>query len=253
MTNDLVPVKGSSRPGIIRLIHLADVVLEPGGLTAMLTWRPFDASAFRVVRSLSKGGLRFNTIIDGGANKGPFTRAATETYPDAQIIAFEPLPDLAEALRRNLTDRPQVKVMESALGSREGTIDFSGRPQAARSGGSGAGTMHKGEVLEVSVCRLDNALQQILLRPPILLRLDLQGFEIEALRGGVEALSKMDYVIIETSFIPRHAGEPTFLDILEYLRSAGFSFIRPLDFVRDSSGSIVHMEALFAQSFAPAA
>src|SRR5690606_37714243 len=95
------------------------------------------------------------------------------------------------------------------------------------------------EPLEVPVCRLDNALQQILLRPPILLKLDLQGFEIEALRGASEALAKMDYVVIETSFVPLYPGEPDFLELIDHMRGAGFSFLRPVDMLRDERGGIV--------------
>ncbi|HEX7069298.1 MAG TPA: FkbM family methyltransferase [Rhodothermales bacterium] len=256
MISDLLPGTGSSRLKLHRLAELADVVLQPGGLAAFLSWRPFDIPSFRLVRALRNEGLRFNTIIDGGANKGQFARAATEMYPDAQIIAFEPLPDMADALRRNLEDRPQVKVMQSALGSREGTIDFyRHRHTVASSALKPIARERPDDVrpIEVPVCRLDNALQQILLRPPILLKLDLQGFEIEALRGAVEALSKMDYVLVETSFVPLYAGEPDFVDVLDYMRGAGFSFLRPVDMLRDERGGIVQMDALFAQSYAAAA
>ena len=239
-----------------RIAEIADVVLQPGGLGAFLGWRPFDIPSFRMVRALQNEGLRFNTIIDGGANKGQFARAATEAYPEAQIIAFEPLPDVADKLRKNLEDRPQVKVMQSALGSREGTIDFYRHRVSVASSVLEPLTRHVAgdvEPVEVPVCRLDNALQQILLRPPILLKLDLQGFELEALRGASEALSKMDYVVVETSFVPLYAGEPDFLELIDYMRSAGFSFLRPIDMLRDERGGIVQMDALFAQSYARAA
>lgn len=226
-------------------------MLEPGGLAAFLSWRPFDISSFRIVRSLFNSGLRFNTVIDGGANRGQFARAASETYPDAQIISFEAIPEFADALRRNLADRPQVKVMQSALGSQEGTIDFYARrrktTRAARDKGGDVGP------LEVPICRLDNALQQIILRPPVLLKLDLQGFEIEALHGAADALSRVDYLVIETSFVPMYAGEPDFVELLDHMREAGFSFLRPLEFSRDAAGAVVQMNALFAQSFASAA
>lgn len=256
MISDVLTSARGSTNQILRLGEVVDITLQSGGLHAFLTWKPFSASAFRMLRSMKSSGLHFNTIIDGGANRGQFARAATETYPESQIIAFEPLPDVADRLRENVRDRPQITVMQSALGSEDGTIDFyrhrrridGNQPAPGRSEEQG-----DGDALEVPVIRLDNALQQILMRPPILLKLDLQGFEIEALSGASEALSKMDYVVLETSFIPMYAGEPDFIEILDYMRNAGFSFLRPIDVIRNGRGAIVQMQALFAQSFAHAA
>lgn len=238
-----------------QVIQLIQVLALPGALRAFRTWKPFSITAFRMLHRLRSQGLTFNTILDGGANIGQFARAAAETYPAARIIAFEPLPDIAETLRHNLEDRPRVRVIPSALGRHDGTLTFHRNVYTLS---SSALPLHKNhiaafpdarplETLTVPVARMDTLLAEETLSGPILLKLDLQGFEIEALKGAPALLKRVDYVLIETVFKPMYEGEALFEALYDYLRTAGFHFVRPIDFLADARGEIVQMDALFAQ------
>ena len=71
------------------MIRLGQVLLQPGGLRSYIRWKPFSITSFTMLRAIKQQGLDFQTVIDGGANVGQFSRAATEIYPHAKIIAFE--------------------------------------------------------------------------------------------------------------------------------------------------------------------
>jgi FkbM family methyltransferase len=235
--------------------RMTDVLRYPGGMQALRAWRPFSITSFHMLRRIDKLGLNFSVIIDGGANVGQFARAATMTFPEARVICFEPLPEVAQSLRKNLSDRPQVRVVEAALGSVDGKIEFH---RNALSVASSALPVHANQVrsfpqvretgvVEVDLMRLDTALDGEILTSPCLLKLDLQGFEYEALKGGAHTLSQCDYALIELSCKPMYEGEPPLEDILDLMKGNGMRFVRPLMVLEDTDGEIVQMDGLFAK------
>src|SRR5688500_838283 len=71
--------------------------------------------------------------------------------------------------------------------------------------------------------------------PSALLKLDLQGFELEALRGAPATLGRVRYVLIEIGLRSNYVGEPPFEALYDLLRGAGFRFLRPVDLLRGPS------------------
>jgi FkbM family methyltransferase len=162
--------------------ELVAVLAKPGGLHAFAGWKPFSLTAFRIMSRLKRQGLSFNTIIDGGANVGQFARAATETYPNARIFSIEALPDVADVLGRNLSDRSQVQVFQTALGRTSGETTFFRNEYTLA---SSALPLHPNQqesfpaatrtsTLSVPMSTLDVLLANEELKPPVLLKLDLQ-------------------------------------------------------------------------------
>jgi FkbM family methyltransferase len=209
-----------------------------------------------MLKRLKRLGVPFKTIIDGGANKGQFARAAAENFPGAQIISFEPLPDVGEDLKKNLGDHPRFKLIKAALGSRNGKVKFH---RNAHSHSSSALPLHQNHLLAfpdaqeagelvVPLLTLDSALRLEQLRGPSLLKLDLQGYELEALKGAKKTLKKVNAVLLEAVFDPLYEGEALFPEIERFLATQGFYFSRALDFLKDPHGNIVQMDALFLKT-----
>jgi FkbM family methyltransferase len=229
--------------------------LAPGGFKAMRTWRPFSLTAFQMMQRLRTEPIEFRTIIDGGANAGQFARAALMTYPDATLVAFEPLPDIANTLAKNLSDLGRATVVVSALGRESGTLTFHRNAYSLSSSALPLHDNHKAafpkaiesETVEVPVGRIDDLLEPFTLEAPSLLKLDLQGFEIPALDGAPDTLAMVDYVLVETAFKPLYQGEALFPELHAYLKDRGFRFLRPLDVLEDPDGTIVQMDALFVR------
>lgn len=236
-------------------MRIAATAMEPGGVSAMRRWRPFSLTAFRMLRRLRSEPVGFRTIIDGGANVGQFARAASEAYPGAAIISFEALPDVAATLRANLADCARVRVVQSAIGASDGQLEFH---RNAYSPSSSALKLHRNhleafpealptETISVPVARLDTVLAHEELPGPVLLKLDLQGFEIHALRGAEEILGRVDFILLETAFRPLYEGEVLFPELHAYLVERGFRFLRPLDVLEGPDGTIIQMDALFGR------
>ena len=101
----------------------------------------------------------------------------------------------------------------------------------------------------IRISTLDAVLDTVEFSPPVLLKVDVQGYEGHVLRGAEKTLRRVDYVILEASFRPMYEGELLFLDLVKLLDSYGFSFSRPVGWLADrNTGEYLQMDALFVRN-----
>jgi FkbM family methyltransferase len=172
----------------------------------------------------------FATVLDAGANKGQFALAARAHYPIARIVAFEPLPRPAVIFRKVFSTDANVSFMPIALGSTPGEeiIHVSGRadsssllPISALQSQTFPGTEEVG-IQTIRVERLDGVLMSETLARPVLLKIDVQGFELELLKGAEQSLAHIDDIYVELSFVPLYDGQALTGDVTAWLRERGF-------------------------------
>ena len=215
----------------------------------------FSMTAYRIVSKLKGQGVNPRTVLDVGANVGQFAVSSTKFWSDCHVESFEPVPDCASKLRRNCREL-SVKVHEVAVGDRDGEVPIHVNAHRHSSSILNLGNTHreafpfaKEEATRtVKVVRLDSIFKNYEFERPVLLKLDIQGYEPEALRGAAGILSQIDFVLVETSFRLMYEGEKLFTEILSLMQSYGFRFLRPIDWLEDPrSGEILQMDALFAR------
>jgi len=227
---------------------------QPQALRAALTWPTFSFTAFRMVSVLVRKGLMPRTVLDVGANIGQFAIAAAKFFPQATIHAFEPLPSAAAVLRRHAAGLPRVKVHQVALSDREGRAAFRVSANSVSSSLLRATGAHSDafpgaaavQEIEVLVSTLDREVQKVPLEPPVLLKLDIQGGEAQALGGAVRALERIQHVLIEASLVPLYEGESTLGELSALLESRGFRFETAVGFLESPrTGELLQIDALF--------
>jgi FkbM family methyltransferase len=128
-------------------------------------------------------------ILDCGANIGLASLYWVRRIPSARITAFEPDPILATLLRSNLNacQASQVDVVEAAVWRENGELDFAGgSPDAGRIRPGRTGT-------SVAAVRLRDYLKQ----PVALLKLDIEGAEVEVLRDCAADLDAVALAFVE--------------------------------------------------------
>lgn len=187
-------------------------------------YRPFNE---RVL--LPRG---FKTVIDIGANEGRFSEEMRALFPDAHIYAFEPLASCAKRIKERMVGDARFTLFPVALGDEDGETTIRHSAFHPSSSLLPMAALHERlypkskdyTVEKISIKRLDVLLADQKLQGPVLVKIDVQGYEDKVIGGGTAVLSKADLVIVETSFVTLYEGQPLFGDIYEALRALGFSY-----------------------------
>jgi FkbM family methyltransferase len=168
------------------------------------------------------------TLIDVGANKGQFSLMARHLFPDIEIHAFEPLESERTIYERVV--RPPTRLYPTALGRVRGDATFFVtsradsssllRPAVAQEAAYG---VQAKTTTTVPVMRLSDAVDLSILRRPILLKLDVQGGELDVLKGVESSLPLIDLVYCEASFVELYHGQPLASEIIAYLAAQKFN------------------------------
>jgi FkbM family methyltransferase len=141
-----------------------------------------------------------DVVYDIGANIGFFALLCGKlTGEIGQIEAFEPNPICANACRRNmnLNGFSHVQVHEIALSNSEGNVSFT-FPEHSTALGKIAKNESQGEegpAFAVRTATLDNYISGNNLRPPNLLIIDVEGHEIEVLKGAHNTIKEYRPII----------------------------------------------------------
>jgi len=174
--------------------------------------------------------LPFDFVVDVGANRGQFSLVCRRVRPAAKIVGFEPLPAPARIYRALFAGDPDIRLCEAALGAVPGRMvmhvsardDSSSllpiaKAQTDNYPGSGEVGTH-----EVAVTTLPDALDPAEMGRCNLLKIDVQGFELEVLRSAEPLLPRFTWVYVECSYIPLYEGQALADEIVNYLRDRGF-------------------------------
>lgn len=204
------------------------------------------------------GELRPATVVDVGANIGQFSLLAAALWPRARIIAFEPLPEAAERFARLFADSDRVTLHNTALGAGAGSaaLHISARPDSSSLRPISAtqsrlfpGT-HEVGTLTVPVGRLPDFVSREALGAPALLKIDVQGTELDVLRGAADLLDEFDWLYVEASWLPLYEGQSLADDVTAYLETKGFVVADLFNQVTGPDGALVQADFLFRRGAA---
>jgi FkbM family methyltransferase len=199
--------------------------------------------------------LDCKTVIDIGANRGQFALAVRQCIPQARIVAFEPLPEPARIFRSVFAGQSGIDLHEIAIGPTRGpcTMHISGREDSSSllpitdlQAELHPGTGEVG-LLQVRVERLSSTLSKGDLVSPSLLKIDVQGFELQCLEGCMELLPNFDYVYVECAFQEMYAGQAHASQLIRFLFDHGFELKEICHVFHDAGGRPVDADFLFSK------
>ena len=170
-------------------------------------------------------------VLDVGAGAGGYVHRIRAGGYQGRICSFEPLKHSFQALETAAAVDPDWSCLQLALGAEAGTatINVAGNsdsssllPMGERHARSAPeSTYEDTEIIEVST--LDAVWDEVVLDAKrVFLKLDVQGFELEALRGAERSLPQVQGVQAELSLVPLYRGGPTWMELITYLQERGF-------------------------------
>lgn len=210
----------------------------------------------KILLSVKNYAPVLNTIIDVGANAGQFAIAASKIYSGVSIYSFEALPSLLSSLENNTKKISNIKIFNHALGDVKGEIEFF---QNDYSLASSALEIHKNQTdlfpqtggvkkIKIKSERLDDIINEMKLDSPVLLKLDVQGYEKKVLSGAVQSMKKIDYLLFETSFTPMYNSEPLFDEMNTFVKELGFEIVAPVGVFQSENMKILQMDILYKRA-----
>ncbi len=194
--------------------------------------------------------VRPRIVIDVGAHRGQFALAVRRELPGTRVISFEPQPDAADIYRRVVCDADLRTV---ALGASVGTATLHlSRASDSSSlrviGGNQTayfpGTDEVGEIA-VNVSTVDAEVVLDGAPGPVLLKIDVQGTELDVLRGAQRTLAAIEWVYVELSFVELYLGQDLAPAVIAHLDRAGFDVAGVYNVARSSTGVALQADWLF--------
>jgi len=219
------------------------------------TWKYLSNSIFVATehRFIINKIKKINTIIDVGANKGQFSAMLRILYPDAFIYSFEPLQAPFNRFSRTFKNDTRIRLYNYAIGSSNGekVMHISKREDSSSllpiteiQSQKFPGTE---EIIqqEIKVSRLNNLIKIEDINKPCLMKIDVQGYELEVLKGSLEFLPIIDYIYAECSFVELYEGQSLAKDIISFLQKNNFYLEGVYNMQYDKNGIAVQGDFLF--------
>jgi FkbM family methyltransferase len=178
-----------------------------------------------LLENVKKNGFAPQTIIDVGANVGNWSRIACQVFPSAQFFMIDGNPDNEPSLRNSVSGVGQNSAYSMMLlGPEEkDSVTFYKL-------GTGSSVLRELKPFDRSqesqvmlpMRTLDGFMGSRPYHSPVLLKLDVQGFELQVLLGGTATLSRAEVVIMETSLLPYNENAPIFAEVIAFMAEREF-------------------------------
>jgi FkbM family methyltransferase len=195
-----------------------------------------------------------HTCVDAGAHVGSWTEALLDLFSPGRIIALECEPRLVEGLKRKFRDRPHVTVIDAALSADAGTMTFYQLQHPASSSllrpraeiereyqHDSWKVIGEVPVRTVSYDEVVAGEQEV-----SILKLDIQGAEMDVLKNSTTGLDKTKSVIMEVNFTPHYDRDASFPDLHQLMAGRGFGLYR-LSSVYHRGGRALFADAVYVK------
>lgn len=217
-----------------------------------------NGGARDLYRLLNKPWLNpetIGTVLDIGANEGQFIKVARLLFPQAPILAFEPNPRLTQCLQDLLASPKKGAVFPVACGREARTMPlhvtkFSPAtsllsPTSFRIPDFPA--LETEETIEVKVERLDRMIAgHAPAQKPYLLKIDVQGFELDVLQGAVGILPEVAVIVCEVNAVSFYEGQAGFENIYAFAREHDFKLVDIGEPIRaKGTGAVLYFDVAF--------
>lgn len=196
LTNNIVrflPKPIPKGPCIVNTLHgfkmIVDPILDKGIERDIFHYGTYEYGTLTIMKEILKKG---DTFIDIGANIGLMTlHAAKITGKSGKVLSFEPLSSTYNILNKNiiLNNFQNIKAINIAIGSTNGIVDIFENIAVCRGAASLIKSNNTKYHHKVDIKRIDNYLKEQNIKNINCIKVDVEGWEIEVLKGATNILS----------------------------------------------------------------
>ena len=164
-----------------------------------------------------------SVVVDVGANLGTFCYAVRRAQQSARLVAFEPIPALAKRLRKAFKD---IVVLEVALSDSRSVATFripyiDGRRCNTRASLAPIVDSSAYSEIRVQTDLFDTVFTEIGLERLDFVKVDVEGHELEVIRGGEQTLRKHQPILL-IEIEQRHHDNVPIRDIATFIENLGY-------------------------------
>ena len=200
----------------------------------------------------SKLGGPYDVVFDVGAYVGDFARACLDTWPLATVHSFEPLvePLVKDSDRWHWHRVALGADTDEAIMYRCEFLPSSSMLQMAELHKQAFPYTRGGTLQKVVVRPLEDYAEHVYGRA--LLKIDVQGYELEVLRGAEACLDRAQLLLLEVSYRRMYRNLPLAHDVIAHVGSRGFRICDVCTYEgRPSDGELMQSDILFAAEGSP--
>ncbi len=199
-------------------------------------------SRFSLFDSPFLKSLQIDFVIDIGANSGEFIILSKNAFPSSPILAFEPISNEYNKIRNAFESDKSIEIVNKALGGQTGDAEiFVGDFSPSSSIVKPERENYKVEKIKLDV--LDNYLASFKNNSNVFCKIDVEGYELEVLKGATESLKKIKYLYLECR-TDNDLG-CSFDEIYAFLNPLGFKYKGNYDSTFKENGELSHFDAFF--------
>jgi FkbM family methyltransferase len=196
---------------------------------------------------LTASGFQPSAIVDVGAYQGDWTRLVARSFPNTPVLMIEAQAEKLNYLRSVESELQQTRALTCLLGETEGAqVKFHVMETGSSIYRERSNVSPEPRVLKTR--RLDAVLSENnFLQQPLFLKLDVQGAELDILRGGQIAMQNAEVIQLEVALAHYNEGAPQSEEVIAFMTEHDFSVHDICGFIRPDPNCVSQMDVLFVR------
>jgi len=194
---------------------------------------------------LKEVGFHPETILDIGAYDGAWAGAAMKFFPESSFILVEAQPGKEHFLTELQNNFPETVTFHMALLGAEAKDRVPFFLMETGSSVFEEQTSFDRKTIELPMQRLDTLISAP--KGPVLMKLDVQGSELDVLKGSSGIFEPIEVIIMECAILEYNKGAPQLDESISYMKGLGFRPLDIFDLTRGKDGALFHMDVVFVR------
>jgi FkbM family methyltransferase len=210
-------------------------------------WGP--RGVFDTLRRAKSRAFAPALVFDIGASNGQWTRECLSTFPAARYILIDPLECNREPLKTMAAQDNRITVWCGAAGASPGRLQIY---EHGDQSSVLASQEFSGPLKSVEVGTVDLLFESQGSPAPVLFKADVQGYELEVLRGASRCLQSAEMLVLEVSYRRMYQDSALAHEIIAYVGDRGFRIYDVCSYLqRPADGELVQSDLVFVHESSP--